>query len=149
MIHIYVCLYLYVYEWYESLWVGDFRWRVKGRGRGRIFLENFWPMKSAISLILSSYWSRFKKKSQNNSPVHLSLTPHLKTPTLVAIHSQNNTEIRSQSILNAFSSYLCITYEENELEPMSLIDSLNLEWILIAGRFRIICTILRRLVLKA
>ena len=32
--------------------------------------------------ILSSHWSRFMKNSQNNSPLHLPLTLHLKTPTL-------------------------------------------------------------------
>ena len=37
-----------------------------------------------MSLILSYHWSRLMKKSQNNSPHHLPLILHLKTPTQIS-----------------------------------------------------------------
>ena len=54
----------------------------KDRGRGEICWEIFDQLKVGTSLILFSHWSRsIEKKTQNNSPLHLPLTLHLKTQT--------------------------------------------------------------------
>ena len=76
----YIQIYIKIHNVYNrSYLVGTLLPPTPRRGRGEFFPEFLTNKKAQRSLF--SLVKIYEKKSQNNSPLHLPLTLHLKTPT--------------------------------------------------------------------